>query len=127
MCPLGRAGRNCTAMGMDNALSNRHAEARALRLGGEEGLENAPLLLNRQPWPLVADRNDDVAIGLVRAPNCHSAARGRNFERILKNIAKDLPQSKFVGLTDSVTVQLFHKSDGSAGMGLADEAPHLVP
>ena len=50
----GWVGINLSAVGLNDATSNRHAKAGPLGLGGEEGIEDAPPDLGRQPRPIVA-------------------------------------------------------------------------
>src|SRR5262249_15781050 len=50
---------------LDDLLRDRHAEAGALLLGGEEGIEDAVELLGRDAAPVVADTHHGVVAAVL--------------------------------------------------------------
>src|SRR5207253_2736001 len=57
--PGARTDADPATVGLDDALSNRHAQAGAFRLGRVERLEDPPPLLGTQARPVVLNRDEN--------------------------------------------------------------------
>src|SRR6185312_11923499 len=89
---------------LDDRLADRKAEPRSLsRLSArsEEALEEARLLLFRDPDACVRDVESDVPV-LRREPHVDAAAVGRELERVREQVVDDLADALAVEVDQAV-------------------------
>src|SRR5207247_1677157 len=91
-------------MRLNDAFGDRHSESRPLRLRGVKRLEDSLLLLGGESGALIAHGDSDRGLSAefrLRELHVDLGLLGAGLQRVLQNIAKDLPDRDRIDLAIS--------------------------